>query len=70
MPDKAEKVILGALSLSISLRGVEIWVRAMGERHPYSKAYPRLDRALDHADAIFGWFGDLVRAIVFTRRDL
>jgi hypothetical protein len=61
--------ILGALALSISLRGVEYMVRVMGERHPYSPWPPRLDRALDHADAIFGWFGDLVRAIVFTRRD-
>lgn len=66
----AETLILGALILSAGLKALDKCVEFMGERHPASKFWPALDAILDRADAVFGWFGDLMRQVVFTRKNL
>lgn len=68
--DEAPSIILGALIISTSLRGIDKIVERIGERHPGSSFWPWCDKMLDTADLLFGWIGDLFKAIVFTRKGL
>lgn len=66
----AETFVLGALILSAGLKALDKCVEFMGERHPASRFWPTLDHILDAADSAFGWFGELMRNVVFTRKSL
>jgi hypothetical protein len=66
--DNAQNLVLGALLISAVLRGLDKMVEHMGERHPASKFWPALDKCLDRADVLFGWFGDLMSRVLFTRK--
>lgn len=66
--EHSNHLFLGSLFTSTSLKALDKFVERAGERNPGSRLWPFLDRQLDHADAVFGWFGDLLQKMVFTRK--